>query len=123
MVMEFGNLPKIGKSKATILNDPSLWGVYVWQKANGKWFTDGNGNILNVPSNKGDVNQIKKLEEAARYYGEGDGKAVFFGGLSRVSDEEYSEQVDRMSQGLIPSLNDLGAVIAAKKTLKEHGEE
>ena len=121
--MDLNNLPKIGNSRATILDNPSVWGVYVWQKSNGKWFTDGNGNILNIPANKGDVNQIKKLEEAARYYGEGDGKAVFFGGLNRVSDEEYSEQVDRMSQGLIPSLNDIGAVMAAKNTIKEHGAE
>jgi hypothetical protein len=28
-----------------------------------------------------------------------------------------------MSQGLIPSMNDLGAVIAAKKTLEMYGDE
>jgi hypothetical protein len=121
--MELGKVPNLGKTKTTILDDPSNWGIYVWQKSNGKWFTDGNGSILNIPANKGDVNQIKKLEDAAKHYGEGDGKAVFFGGLARISEEEHSEQLDRMKQGLIPNLNDLGAVIAAKKTIDEYGDE
>jgi hypothetical protein len=121
--MELGKIPNLGKTKTTILDDPSSWGIYVWQKSNGKWFTDGNGSILNIPANKGDVNQIKKLEDAAKHYGEGDGKAVFFGGLARISEEEHSEQLDRMKQGLIPNLNDLGAVIAAKKTIDEYGDE
>lgn len=99
------------------------WGIYVWKKASGKWFTDGEGNILNVPANKGDESQIKKLRDAAAYYGEPDGEPVFFGGMGRISDEEYSEQIDRMKQGLIPSMNDLGAVIAAKKTLETYGDE
>ena len=99
------------------------WGLYVWKRANGKWFTDGEGNILNIPSMKGDIAQIAKLKQAAAYYGEPDGEAVFFEGTARVSDEEYSEQVDRMKQGLIPSMNDLGAVIAAKKTLEMYGDE
>jgi hypothetical protein len=43
--------------------------------------------------------------------------------MGRVTDEEYSEQVDRMSQGLIPNLNDLGAVAAAKNTIKLYGDE
>jgi hypothetical protein len=43
--------------------------------------------------------------------------------MKKISDEEHSEQVDRMSQGLIPSLNDLGAVMAAKKTLELYGDE
>jgi hypothetical protein len=48
---------------------------------------------------------------------------MFFPNTKKISDEEYSEQLDRMSQGLIPNLNDLGAVIAAKKTLEAYGDE
>jgi hypothetical protein len=113
-----------GKAKVTLVEPTGYaWGIYAWKKANGKWFTDGQGNILNIPANKGDESQIQKLKDAASYYGEPDGQAVFFPGTSRVTDEEYSEQVDRMKQGLIPSLNDLGAVIAAKKTLETYGDE
>jgi hypothetical protein len=114
----------IGKAKLTVVDATGYtWGVYVWKKSNGKWFTDGNGNILNVPSHRGDQNQIAKLKDAASHHGEPDGSPVFFAGTARISDEEYSEQIDRMQNGLIPSLNDIGAVMAAKKTLELYGDE
>jgi hypothetical protein len=43
--------------------------------------------------------------------------------MRKISEEEHSEQIDRMKQGLIPSMNDLGAVIAAKQSLKTYGDE
>lgn len=114
----------LGKAKVTLQEQKGYaWGTYVWKKANGKWFTDGNGNVLNIPANRGDEAQIAKLKEAAAHFGEPDGQAVFFPGAARITDEEYSEQLDRMKQGLIPSLNDVGALIAAKKTLELYGDE
>lgn len=113
----------IGKSKATIIDKQYDWGIYVWKKSNGKWFTDGNGNILNIPSHKGDLGQLAKLQQAAAHYGEPDGSPHFFAGLNRVSDEEYSEQLQRMQEGLIPNMNDLGAVHAAQQTVKQYGDE
>ena len=114
----------LGKAKLTVMEQSGYaWGTYVWKKSNGKWFTDGNGNVLNVPANRGDQNQIQKLKDAAAHYGEPDGEAIFFPGAARITDEEYSEQIDRMKQGLIPSMNDVGALIAAKKTLDTYGDE
>ena len=114
----------LGKAKVTLLPQSGYaWGTYVWKKANGKWFTDGQGNVLNIPSNRGDESQIAKLRSAAAHYGEPDGTPVFMPGAARITDEEYTEQVDRMKQGLIPSKNDLGAMIAAKKTLDAYGDE
>jgi hypothetical protein len=114
----------LGKAKVTLVEKTGYaWGTYVWKKSNGKWFTDGQGNVLNVPANKGDEIQIQKLRDAASHYGEADGQPVFFPGTARISDEEYSEQMDRLKQGLIPSMNDLGAVMAAKKTLEAYGDE
>lgn len=114
----------LGKARVTMV-EPSgyAWGVYVWKKSNGKWFTDGQGNVLNIPANKGDESQIQKLRDTAAHYGEGDGQPIFFPGTARISDEEYSEQLDRMKQGLIPSMNDVGAIIAAKQTLDMYGDE
>ena len=113
-----------GKAKVSVVEPTGYaWGTYVWKKSNGKWFTDGQGNVLNIPSNKGDETQIQKLRDAAAHYGEPDGTPVFMAGTARITDEEYSEQLDRMQQGLIPSMNDLGAVIAAKKTLEMYGDE
>jgi hypothetical protein len=99
------------------------WGIYIWKKANGKPFTDGQGNVLNVPSHRGDQLQIQKLVNEAKALGQGDGSYEFYPGMGRVSDEEYSEQVDRMKQGLIPNLNDLGAVQAAKDTIAMYGSD
>ncbi len=114
---------QIGNSKITILDKQYDWGIYFWKKANGKPFTDGHGNVLNIPSHRGDQIQIQKLIKEATYLGQGDGSYEFMPGVSRVSDEEYSEQVERMKQGLIPNLNDLGAVKAAQDTLRLYGDE
>jgi hypothetical protein len=114
---------QIGQTKVQVLDKQYDWGIYIWKKANGKPFTDGQGNVLNVPSHRGDQLQIQKLVNEAKSLGQGDGSYEFYPGMGRVSDEEYSEQVDRMKQGLIPNLNDLGAVQAAKDTIAMYGSD
>ncbi len=114
---------QIGDSKVTVLDKQYEWGIYVWIKANGKPFTDGHGSVLNIPSHRNDGIQIEKLKREAAYLGQPDGRAEFYPGMARISEEEYSEQVDRMKNGLIPNLNDLGAVQAAKDTIAMYGDE
>lgn len=114
---------QVGDSKVTVLEKDYPWGIYVWIKANGKPFTDGHGSVLNIPSHKGDAMQIEKLKREAAALGQEEGHAEFYPGMSRISEEEYSEQVDRMKQGLIPNLNDLGAVQAAKDTIAMYGSD
>ena len=121
-------LPKmkgqIGESRIKVIDKMYDWGLYVYKKADGKWFTDGTGSVLNIPSMKGDLSSMSQLKEAARYYGDpGDGDCIFVPGLNRISEEEYSEQKQRMAEGLIPSMNDLGAVHAAQQTVKKWGSE
>lgn len=121
--MENDILSKVGNVRRQVIEDNYGWGLYVYKKSNGKWFTDGEGNVLNVPSMKNDLSKITELTNAAKYYGDpGDGNCVFVPGLTRVSDETYSEQIDRMKQGLIPSMNDLGAWADAQKTVDVHGQ-
>lgn len=121
--------PKTGKPivsnvRRKVIEKNYNWGLYVYKKANGKWFTDGEGNILNIPSNRGDLSKISELKKAAIYYGDdGLGEAIFVPGLTRISDEEHSEQMERMMNGMIPSMNDLGAWHAAEQTLKVHGRD
>jgi hypothetical protein len=121
--------PKTGKPivsnvRRQVIEKKYNWGLYVYKKSNGKWFTDGEGNVLNIEAVRGDISKISKLRDAAKHYGdEGDGEAIFVPGLTRVSDEEYSEQVDRMNQGLIPSMNDLGAWHAAQQTHDRYGSD
>ena len=116
--------PIVGNVRRQVIEKKYNWGLYVYKKSDGKWFTDGEGNVLNIESTRGDIAQITKLKNAAKYYGdEGDGEAIFVPGLTRISEEEHSEQLDRMKQGLIPSMNDLGAWKAAKDTLDTHGRD
>ena len=115
---------QIGKTKVSIVEEPfSDYGIYVWQLPSGKFFTDESGNALSIDSMKGDESRISLLRSEASWNGQPHGQAVFFANVRKVSDEEYSEQVDRMAQGYIPSETDLGALIAAKKTQLEFGNE
>jgi hypothetical protein len=129
MVMDSLINPKTGKPivenvRRKVIDKHYDWGLYVYKKANGKWFTDGTGSVLNIPAQKGDISKIAELKRAAIFNGDdGDGTAHFVPGLTRVSEEEYSEQKDRMIQGLIPNINDLGAIADAQKTLKTHGRD
>jgi hypothetical protein len=121
-------LPKmkgqVGESRAKIIEKHYDWGLYVYKKADGKWFTDGSGSILNIESMKGDIAQIAKLRDAAKYYGdEGNGDCIFVPGLTRITEEEYSEQKERLAEGLIPSMNDLGAWKAAQDTHDKYGSD
>jgi len=121
--------PKTGKPyvknvRRKVIDKHYDWGLYVYKKSNGKWFSDGNGSVLNIPSDRGDISKIAELKKMAIYYGDdGLGEAVFVPGLTRVSEEEYSEQKERLKEGLIPSMNDLGAWHAAQQTLNTHGRD
>ena len=124
MDMSSGKLPKVGNVRRKVIEKNYAWGLYVYKKSNGKWFTDGEGSVLNIPAMRGDLSKIAELKKAAIYYGdEGDGECIFVPGLNRVTEEQYSEMVDRMKQGLIPNLNDMGAVYDAQQTLKKHGRD
>lgn len=115
---------QIGDTKIQVIEENfSMYGTYIWVKINGKPFTDGNGNALSIEGMRDDKTKIRELADAAKYWGEPDGRAVFYSNMKKISDEEHSEQLDRMKQGFIPNLNDLGAVMAAKKTLQLYGDE
>lgn len=123
MIDEKTGKPIVQKARRKVIEKNYDWGLYVYKKANGGWFTDGNGGVLNIPAHKGDLSKIKELKEAAIHYGDaGDGTIHFVAGLTRISDEEHSEQLDRMKAGLIPSLNDLGAWKAAQDTVDKFGK-
>ncbi|MSX82749.1 MAG: hypothetical protein F2740_00200 [Actinobacteria bacterium] len=116
--------PIVGNVRRQVIDKHYDWGIYVYKKSNGKWFTDGEGSVLNIESMKNDLAQITKLKQAAIHYGDpGDGTCVFVPGLTRISEEEHSEQKDRFLNGLIPSMNDLGAWKAAQDTYNKHGKE
>jgi len=114
--------PIVSNVRRKVIEKQYDWGLYVYKKSTGKWFTDGEGNVLNIESMRGDISKISELKNAAKHFGDpGDGEAVFVAGLTRVTDEEHSEQMDRLKQGLIPSMNDLGAWHAAQQTVDKFG--
>jgi hypothetical protein len=130
MVMSNTRKAKIGKTKITQIDKGTgqramfgyEWGLYFWKLPDGHLFRDEDGRMLNIPSVKGDLNQMTKLRQAAAHYGQPDGEPWFYAGVNRATDEEYDEQVERLKDGQIPSLNDFGAVNAAKKTISEFGD-
>lgn len=114
--------PIVSNVRRKVIEKQYDWGLYVYKKSSGKWFTDGEGNVLNIESMRGDISKITELKNAAKHFGDpGDGEAVFVAGLTRITDEEHSEQLDRLKQGLIPSMNDLGAWHAAQQTVNKFG--
>lgn len=115
---------QIGKTKVSLVEEPfSNYGIYVWQLRSGKVLTDDHGNALSIDSMKGDESRIALLRNEARWLGFPDGQALFYANVRKVSDEEYSEQIDRMAQGYIPSETDLGALVDAKKTFDQFGSD
>jgi hypothetical protein len=67
--------------------------------------------------------KISELRKAAAHYGEPGGDAWFYAGIKRATDEEFSEQQERLKSGLIPNLNDLGSVYDAQQGIKKHGNQ
>lgn len=130
VVMGTSKKPKIGKTKITQIDKGTgqkamfgyEWGLYFWRLPDGHLFKDEEGRMLNIPSIKGDLGQMAKLRQAAAHYGQPDGEPWFYAGVNRTTDEQYEEQIERLNSGLIPSLNDLGAVQAAKNTAELYGD-
>ena len=98
------------------------WGLYMWRLPDGKLFKNENGEYLNIPSMYGDLEKISIIKQAAAYYGQPDGTPHFEPGVQRATEEEYQEQVERLAAGEIPSLNDFGAVMDAKRGIQAHGD-
>lgn len=79
-------------------------GVYVWQLPNGNVLADTDGNILNVPSEFGNLSKMVELQVAAKHYGYPDGKAVFEE-VHRCTEQEYQDQMQELiERGTTPFL-------------------
>lgn len=111
-----------GNSKLTVIQKQRDYGIYVWRLPNGEMVSDGNGNIMNIPARQHDLEAMAKITKAAAYYGFPEGRPEFQPGVRRVTDEEYSEQLNRLKEGYIPSETDIGAWIDAAKGIQKHGE-
>ncbi|NDB84199.1 MAG: hypothetical protein EB127_16005 [Alphaproteobacteria bacterium] len=107
------------KPKLSVVKDNSKYGIYVWRLPDGSIFADQDRNVLNIPSEKGDLTKISEIRKAAAHYGQPDGDAVFIPGVGRVSEEEYQQDLERMESGLL-TYGDTGAwrdAARARRTL------
>lgn len=86
------------------------YGMYVWQTPDGEVLADSDGNFMNVFCTKGNRKAIAALADAARHYGFPEGKAVWWSGKRRITDEELQEQETREKLGLTPDPMDFGAI-------------
>lgn len=78
------------------------YGMYVWVNPEGEVFGDDDGNVMNVFCMKGDRRAIAAITEAARHYGAGEGKVMWWSGKRQINDEELQEQLMREKLGLEP---------------------
>lgn len=102
-------------AKLSVVEDSTPYGIYVWLLPNGEVFKDDDGNVLNIPSIRGDIEKMFNITQAAKHYGQPDGTPVFIPGVGRVSEEEYQEDLYRMSDGMTP-YGDTGAWRDAERT-------
>jgi len=110
----------MGKMKITPIDEVN-WGLYMWQMPDESLVMDDDGGYLCVPSLKGDIRQIKKLKDVAKYHGLDEGKPIFFAGHRQVTEEELQEQKHRSGLGLIPDPQDMPAMMEFIKEQREMG--
>ena len=111
-----------GNSKLTVIQKQRNDGIYVWRLPDGNIVKDSNGNTMNIPARKGDIEAMSKITKAAAYFGFPEGRPEFMPGVRRITDEEHSEQLNRLKEGYIPSETDIGAWMDAAKGISKHGE-
>lgn len=79
-------------------------GVYIWELPNGNILANTEGEILNVPSEFGDITKMAELQRAAKHFGFPEGRAVFEE-VHRCTEQEYQDQMQELiEQGTTPYL-------------------
>lgn len=86
------------------------FGIYLWKLPDGKYFQDGEGNFLMIPSRYGDIANMADIAQKAKYYGQPVGRPVFIPNAREVTDGEHDDQMERMLDGKLPDPYDVGAL-------------
>lgn len=115
-------MQKLPKTRISEVKPDVNWGLYMWKLPDGKLFKDADGNYLNIPSRKYDMEKIASIRQAAAYYGQPDGTPHFEPGLNRATDEERAEQEDMLRHGeMLP--NDIGAMVDELRGRMHRGDD
>lgn len=105
------------KIKSAVVESKAKYGIYVWAMPDGKWVGDDEGRYMLIPAERGDVEKIKMITDAARSYGITEGEPFFVAGRRKVTDDEYREQETRLKLGLTPDPFDIDESIEQYKRL------
>lgn len=102
---------KMKLTNKQIVDDPNVrHGVWIWEMPDGSCVMDEDRNFLLTIGYKGDVSAAFELAKAVRSYGITEGRPIFLAGQRPIDDEEYARQKFRMSLGLVPDEQDVGAL-------------
>ena len=106
--------------------EESEYGVYVWMDTNGKIIMDEEGNVLSVPSKKGDMRKINALRDFAYVVLSANGlpqggMPQFWSGKRQISQTEWEEQNARLRAGLTPDPFDVSDISEQEKKILRNG--
>ena len=110
----------MNKPKMSVV-DEVKYGVYVWMLPDGSYFSDGDGNVLSIAAEKGDIRRIENLQKFAKIYGQPDGTPLFLSGHRKITEAEYQEQMYRMMNDQIADQYDIGAYADEARRLRQYG--
>lgn len=101
---------KLTRTNAQKVNNYKIGevGIYAWKMPSGSLLQDPDGNVLNIPARKGDIEKASMLQKYAHGILKENGREiagnVVFVKSHRVSEEEYQMQVNEMIMGRLPDL-------------------
>lgn len=108
------------KSKVSAVEEVP-WGLYLFELPNGMYLGDEDGNLLNIPAQRGDIKKMNRICEVAKVLGFPEGTPVFMSGVRRVTSDEYDDQKERMLDGKTPDPYDVGALRDELRYQQQHG--
>lgn len=85
--------------KTRIVHNNLPRGVLLWRTSNGGFLGDSDGNYLSMECLKGDLLAVKKMREAAAYYGYPEGETVFFPGRGQCTQGEWEDSMAALLAG------------------------
>lgn len=109
------------RTKRRVVEEGINWGIYVWQMPDNNILGDKDGNVLNVPSIRGDIRNMNAIRRVV----ENDlqihvGQPIFLEGAQPLTQDEHDGQMEQMLNGFVPSL-DVASHIDDAKRKKKNG--
>lgn len=111
--------------RRVVRDDVFDWGVYAWRMPDGKVLGNDQGDMLNIPSMKGDITKQRMLQNYVNHeLGIFKGEPYFMEGVMRLTEDEHQDQMQQMLEGKTPDLDiaTLADDARAKKQREKHGE-